>query len=135
MRYIGYRGNHLMSVVTEINEGKNLIIHHFSENISLQLLADTIKNTVEDPKYKVGMNAIWSCDEGTVVNMTSEETQALGEFARQAFDESGVGYKLALVASDDLAYGMARVYEGWSNDRAVDIKTFRKLDEAVAWME
>ena len=124
-----------MAVVTEINEKKNLVIHRFSESISLQDLTDTIKNTVEDPKYKIGMNAIWSCDEGTEIDMTSEETKTLSDFARQAFDKNGVSYKLALVAGDDLAYGMTRVYEGWSNDRSVKINSFRALDEAVAWME
>lgn len=124
-----------MAVITEINEKKNLIIHHFSQSVFLQSLVETIKNTVEDPKYKVGMNAIWACDKGTEINMTSEDTQALSEIARQAFDKNGVSYKLALVANDDLAYGMTRVYEGWSNDRPVKINSFRDMDKAIAWME
>ena len=124
-----------MAIISEINETENLIIHHFSESVSLENLTETIKNTIEDPKYKVGMNAIWSCDKGTEINMTSEETQELSEIARQAFDKNGVSYKLALVASDNLAYGMTRVYEGWSNDRSVNINSFRDLDKAIAWME
>lgn len=124
-----------MAVVTNIDEKKNLIIHRFSESISLKNLTDTIKNTVEDPKYKVGMSAIWSCDAGTEINITSEETQTLSDFARQAFDENGMSYKLALVAGEDLAYGMTRVYEGWSNDRLVDINSFRTLDKAIEWIE
>jgi hypothetical protein len=124
-----------MAVNTEIDVTKNLIIHHFSEKVSLPTLTTTIENTLADPKYRLGMDAIWICEDGTEIDMTSEDTQKISELARQSFDKEGISYKLALVASDDLAYGMTRVYEGWSNDREIKINTFRKLDEAFAWIE
>lgn len=124
-----------MAVNTEIDETKNLIIHYFSEKVSLPTLTTTIENTLADPKYRLGMDAIWICEDGTEIDMTSEDTQKISELARQSFDKEGISYKLALVASDDLAYGMTRVYEGWSNDRDIKINTFRKLDEAFVWIE
>jgi len=124
-----------MAVNTEIDVTKNLIIHHFSENVSLPALTATIENTLSNPKYRAGMDAIWICEDGTEIDMTSDDTQKISNFARQAFDKDGISYKLALVASDDLAYGMTRVYEGWSNDRDIKINTFRKLDEALVWIE
>jgi hypothetical protein len=124
-----------MTVSTEVDEVKNLIIHHFSESVNLESILKTIENAVNNPKYKPGMNAIWVCEDGTVVDMTSEETRKVSECARKAFDKNGVSYKLALVANDDLAYGMNRVYEGWSNDRPIKINTFRKIEQAFNWME
>lgn len=124
-----------MTVYTEVDEKKNLIIHHLKESISVQTITETIENTLANPKYKIGMNAIWIVEQGTDVEMSSEDAQTISECARKAFDESGVSYKLALVASDDFAYGMTRVYEGWSNDRPIMINTFRKLDEALEWIE
>ncbi len=124
-----------MAVYTEMDEKKNLIIHHLKESISAHTITETIKNTLANPKYKAGMNAIWVVEQGTDVEMSSEDTQNISEYARKVFDISGVSYKLALVASDDFAYGMTRVYEGWSNDRPIMINTFRKLDEALAWIE
>ena len=124
-----------MTVYTEVDEKKNLIIHHLKESISVHTITETIENTLANPKYKMGMNAIWIFEQGTDVDMSSKDAQNISEYARKAFDKSGVSYKLALVASDDFAYGMTRVYEGWSNDRPVTINTFRKLDEALAWIE
>lgn len=124
-----------MAVNTEIDEKRNLLIHHFSGSVSLQTLMKTIENTLTNPKYRVGMNAIWVCDDGTKVNLSSEDTQKVSEYARKVFDKKGMSYKLALVASDDLPYGMTRVYEGWSNDRPITINIFRQLDEAFAWIE
>ena len=124
-----------MAVSTEIDEAKNLIVHNFSDRVNLESILKTIENAVNNPKYRPGMNAIWVCDDGTVVDMTSEETRKVSEFARNAFDKEGISYKLALVANDDLAYGMNRVYEGWSNDRPITITTFRKIEQAYNWME
>lgn len=124
-----------MAVNTEIDTSKNLIIHYFSENVSFPVLAKTIENTVANPDYRIGMNAVWVCEDGTHVDMSSVDAQNLSEYARQSFDQTGISYKLALVADDDLAYGMNQVYEGWSNDRPIEISTFRKLDEALSWIE
>ena len=124
-----------MTVSTEVDEKRDLIIHHFSESVNLESILKTIENAVNHPQYHSGMDAIWVCDEGTTVNMTSEETRKVSEFARKAFDKEGTSYKLALVANDDLAYGMSRVYDGWSNDRPITINTFRKIEQALNWMD
>lgn len=124
-----------MTVNTEVDVKKNLIIHHLNESISVHTITETIENTLANPKFKIGMNAIWVVEQGTDVDMSSEDAQKISEYARNAFDKSGVSYKLALVASDDYAYGMTRVYEGWSNDRPITINVFRKLDEALDWIE
>ena len=124
-----------MTVSTEVDEKRDLIIHHFSESVNLESILKTIENAVNHPQYHPAMNAIWVCDDGTEVNMTSEEARKVSEFARKAFDKEGASYKLALVANDDLAYGMNRVYEGWSNDRPITINTFRKIEQALNWMD
>lgn len=123
-----------MAVNTEIDVARNLIIHHFSELVSFQIILKTIDVTLTNPKYNPGMNAIWFCEDGTKVDVSSDDAQQIAEHARKAFDKDGIRYKLALVANDDLAYGMNRVYKGWSNDRPIDINIFRKLDDAVAWI-
>lgn len=124
-----------MTVSTEIDVARNLIIHHFSDSVSLPELTKTIENTLSNPNYNVGMDAIWECEKGTRVDVSSDDAQKLSNFAREAFDSEGSGYKLALVANEDLAYGMLRVYEGWCNDRPIKINTFRNLDDALTWVD
>lgn len=124
-----------MTVSTKFDEAKNLVIHHFSESVTLQLFLTTIENTINNPGYKAGMNTICICAEGTIIDITAEETRKVSEYARKKFDRNGVSYKLALVASDDLAYGMNRVYEGWSNDRPIVINTFREVEQAFNWID
>lgn len=82
----------------------------------------------------MGMDAIWVIETGSDLDVSSEDTQIISDYARKAFDQSGISYKLALVANDDFAYGMTRVYEGWSNDRPIKINTFRKIEDALNWI-
>ena len=124
-----------MTVNTEIDVVRNLIIHHFSDSVSLPEFTKTIENTLSNPDYKVGMDAIWECKQGTKVEMSSSEAQKLSDLTGKAFDKEGSGYKLALVAKEDLAYGMLRVYEGWSSNRPVEISTFRNYDDALSWVD
>ena len=124
-----------MAVNTEVDVNKNLVIHHLTEKISVNTITETIENTLSNPQYKIGMDAIWVIEEGSDLDVSSEDTQRISDFARKAFDQNGVSYKLALVASDDFAYGMTRVYEGWSNDRPIKIHTFRKFEDAIEWID
>ena len=124
-----------MAVNTEVDVSKNLVIHHLTEKISINTITETIENTLSNPQYKIGMDAIWVIEEGSDLDVSSEDTQRISDFARKAFDKNGVSYKLALVASDDFAYGMTRVYEGWSNDRPIKIHTFRKFEDAMEWID
>ena len=132
--YYILRNKSLVTVSTEIDVVRNLIIHRFSDSVSLPELTKTIEKTLSNPDYKVGMNAIWVCDKGTEINVNSSDVQLLGDIARQAFDKKENKYKLALVANDDLAYGMLRVYEGWCSNRPISINTFRHFDDALTWI-
>lgn len=44
------------------------------------------------------------------------------------------GY-MAIVAEDSLVYGIARMYQGFSQDRTWEVRVFRRLPEAEAWLE
>lgn len=125
-----------MPIRTEVYVERNLMIHHFSEHISLPSILETMSFASTHPQYKPGMNMVWHCVTGTTIDLNADSSQAASDFARNIFDKNGQHYKAALVAVDDLPYGMLRSYEGWSNDRSsVDIQVFRELEEALVWVE
>jgi hypothetical protein len=41
--------------------------------------------------------------------------------------------RLAVVATRDLEFGLARMFETWREDRSTDVRVFRDYDEAVRW--
>lgn len=123
-----------MSVNTKIYKDKNLVVHTISELLTLTVIVRTIEKTVEDPDYLPGMNAVWHFVNLKKVDITSQDLMYVAKYASEAIDEGGKEYKLALVAGDDLPFGLTRLYEAWSSDRPVIIQNFRDLDEAMLWI-
>ena len=123
-----------MSVHTEVDVKRNLMIHSFSETASLNTIVETIDAILSHPLYKPGMSMIWFCEDGVEVDIDSEEPQKISDYARKELDRFGQVYKLALVAKEDLAYGMLRMYQSWSGDRPVEINVFRTMDDAQDWI-
>jgi len=123
-----------MAICTEVDVSKNLMVHTFTENVSLSSIVETIDATLVHPLYTPGMNMMWFCEDGVDVDVNTDDPINISNYARKIFDQFGKGYKVALVANDDLAYGMLRAYQSWSDDRPNDIQVFRKKDDAYAWL-
>lgn len=124
-----------MSVNTMINKEQNLILHTVTEYLDMSLLVETISNTLINSDYQPGMNAIWHFHDIKKMNLSSEDLMFVAEFAGKNIDKNGKHYRLALVAEEDLAFGLTRVYEAWSSGRPVTINNFRDLDDALKWVE
>jgi len=124
-----------MPVDTIISKEKNLIVHTLTGVMDLSVIVNTISKTLDDPEYQVGMNAIWHFCDTSKVNLSSEDLMYAAEYAGKKMDEDGKPYKLALVAEEDLSYGLTRVYEAWRSKCPVTVQNFRFIDDAFAWIE
>ena len=47
---------------------------------------------------------------------------------------SGLTHRLALVASEDAAFGMARMYQIQAEDHLLGLGVFRNPDDALIWL-
>lgn len=125
-----------MPVDTIISKEKNLIVHTLTGTMDLSVIVNTISKTLDDPEYQVGMNAIWHFCDTSEVKLSPEDLMYAAEYAGKKMDKSGKAYKLALVAEEDLSYGLTRVYEAWrSEESTATIQSFRFIDDAFAWIK
>lgn len=124
-----------MAIHTEVDVNMNLMVHTFTEVISLTSIVEAIDAALVHPLYKPGMNMMWFCEDGVELDIATDDPQSISNYARKKFDQFDEGYKAALVAGDDLAFGMLRVYQSWSDDRPSEINVFRKKEDALAWLE
>ena len=82
-----------------------------------------------DPDFKPSMHQLADLTHVTEVRLTAGGIQRLAE--RVPFGE---GSRRAFVVADDVAFGMARMYQILTSDHAHDLTVFRDLDEARAWL-
>jgi hypothetical protein len=95
-------------------------------------IAEYIKENVET---WIGRPVIWDLSDMDFAKVTSAE---LAEFVRdfKSLSEKKRGEKTAVVAPEDLSYGMMRVFQVFAEMRAlaIQLKVFRTIDEAKKWI-
>ena len=74
---------------------------------------------------------LWNFSSGSL-NLSSAQLQELSEYAQSKFLPPS---KVAIVASEDLAFGLSRVYEVFREQEQVELEIFRIEQEAIDWLK
>ena len=82
-----------------------------------------------DPLFNPSMDQLADLTQVTEVRLTASAIHRMAE--RNPFGE---GSRRAFVVSDDVAFGMARMYEILTSDHAHDVTVFHDLAKARAWL-
>jgi hypothetical protein len=91
------------------------------------LLQDQLR---KDPDFDPNFSQLSDLTHVTTMNITGAEMQELAE--RTAFSPTA---RRAVIARNDLAFGMARIFEQMRETRGdVGIRVFRKLEDALNWI-
>jgi len=98
-------------------------------------ILQALQELLTDPDFKTNMDVLWDFRAVTTRNIDTQEIKDLVTFIRANQTKRGSDYRVALVVSQDLHYGLARMYEAYSQDLPAQIKIFGKLDEAIAWLK
>jgi hypothetical protein len=68
---------------------------------------------------------------GTDFNLSSDQ---LSIFAARARRKTSKPQKTAIVALEDLAYGLARIYSVHREEQQTEVNVFRSEEEAMRWL-
>ena len=66
--------------------------------------------------------------------MSSEAVRQLSQMVQES-DAAFAGARWAIIASTDVVFGMARMYELLRGDASYEIRVFRSAEEAQRWVE
>ncbi len=84
----------------------------------------------KDPDFDPNFSQLTDLTHVTAMNITGAEMQELAE--RTAFSPKA---RRAVIASNDLAFGLARMFEQIREAKGdLGIRVFRKLEEALDWI-
>jgi hypothetical protein len=64
--------------------------------------------------------------------LTSTQIQELADYAKTKFSPPS---RVAIVATEDLAFGLSRMYEVFRAQEMVDIEIFRHEQDAQNWLK
>ena len=103
-----------------------------SQRVHDDELLDSYQSLLSSPDYDPDLNDL--------VDMRGVERfevsgDAIRQLVRSFARFSGADNRLAIVAGSDVVYGMARMYEQLRSDTTEEIRVFRDVDEARAWLK
>ncbi len=90
-----------------------------------------IDQIYRDPNFREPRRAIWDLAEATPM-LNVQEVRAVVAHVK-AHRPAGAG-KTAIVATGDLAFGMARMYEMLASEQQVKTRVFRDSELAQQWL-
>lgn len=118
----------------KIDKDRKLAHITASGRVNILELKDIFLETLEHEQWKAGFNML--CDYSNIENfdVSSKDIDAITSWQSSIDDLIGGG-KCAVVASKDSVYGMSRMWEIISSERSQQIGVFRKMNEALAWLD
>ena len=88
----------------------------------------------EDPRFDRAFNVLVDLRRTESDVRSSSVLRAFADFRHRWFGDKQVHAKVAVIAPQDLSFGLARMYEIYSETVPVDFVVFRAADAALAWL-
>lgn len=89
---------------------------------------------VEGAEWRTGMNELIDLGGAEMDSVTGHGLRRLAEYTERHMSRHGARPRTAIYAPRDLPFGIARMYEAFSDESPEDVQVFRDFEEAKAWL-
>lgn len=121
-----------MPVEYRIDREHSLIRVEVSEGPDLLQITETVQRLLSDPEFRPGLQILVDHSK-TNVPVTTEAVKATPMLFAQLGQRLGA-FRCAVVVPDDAPYGMTRMTEALADSGPAEVRAFRSLEEAEAWL-
>lgn len=124
----------MMTVDYRINEDQKLVYVCISGDVTLHEMLDHLDALSADPGYTAPMKKIIDfryCRSYPLTGTDQEIVARKKTSLSRVFDRE----KCAILAPNDLEYGMSRVHQALTIDSGIDTMVFRNLEETLDWLK
>ena len=122
-----------MEIRTEIDEEGGLRRHKITGRVTTSELVAALESLYSTFPRTEELSSLWDLTEAEV-DLKADEVRALAELVTQNWGKTGRA-RSAIVVTEDLAFGLARMYESMVTARTSSpVRICRELDQAVAWL-
>ncbi|MEM7515677.1 MAG: hypothetical protein AAF368_01955 [Planctomycetota bacterium] len=97
-------------------------------------LASLVRSKLEDPEFRPEFNVLCDFNEADMAAVSSEEIREVAELFRTD-SERFAGGRWAIAVSSDLNFGLAQMFTKLAEFLPVEVRAFRDVTEAGAWLE
>jgi len=121
------------SIERSVDKNAQLTIYIAKGTVS----SEEIKTAISD-FYQLGpvtRNVLWDVSQAVLTDLSTEDVHQISQVPRNFLELRKDG-KTAIVAPDDLAYGLSRMYQGSSQPEELpfEVQVFRDSETAHKWL-
>lgn len=109
------------------------VLAHVGATSDIEFLA-FYKKLFEGGQYDPAMNHLVDLRQADSTSRSSEILRQFAEYVQEKTADMKVRPKVAVVAPEDISFGLARMYEFFAGSVPWDFVVFRAWDAAVAWL-
>jgi hypothetical protein len=123
-----------MTIEYSFFEELKLVLVRISESVTFGQMTAYLHSLSKDPRYSPPMKKLVDFRECRNYALTREEAEKFAIFNRE-LSHVFSGEKCAIVAPDDLEFGMSRVHEMYTSGSGLEISVFRRMPDALGWLD
>ncbi len=122
-----------MTVNTVVDKKASVAIHTVTGEITFQEIRSSYESVHSHPDFQENMNSIWDIRDADASKFDSQEVIKIARYF-ETQTKTRAKYKVAVIVSRDLEYGVSRKYQVAAADLPAKIGIFINLDEAKKWV-
>lgn len=119
-----------MGMSYRIDRERRVVLTRAWGVLSTHELVDVTSRILLDPRFDPTYRSLGDLREVTDITVDTLDTAHMA--ATPLF---APGTRRAIVATSDLAYGMARMFAAYAERNGQDVRIFRQMPDAEAWLE
>lgn len=121
-----------MPVHLEFEPTRNFVREVLSEEITVADFLASIDVKINDPRFVPGIKIL--CDaRGAGINLGYDDIERIVGKIRNATAMTQT--RMALLRSDDLGFGLPRMFQAISDSAGMNVSVFRREGDAMVWLE
>ncbi|MBW2446411.1 MAG: hypothetical protein JRG83_10830 [Deltaproteobacteria bacterium] len=117
----------------EIDESRNLVVARVSGSVDSETLLAHLTRIKEDVRLRPGYRSWFDLTDAEPGDVGGEFVRRAADIARR-FDERTGPVRVAVLAPDDLTFGLARMYSLLVGSLQREVRVFRSAADARAWL-
>jgi len=112
-----------------IDEELGVVFGTFAGTVTLSDLIEAQRALMADPRFRPHLSLLLDTRDAADVRLSAEDVRTLSRSTAL-----GPGARRAIVATTDLRFGLARMYEMLSAGRPDQTAVFRTIEDALDWL-
>jgi hypothetical protein len=110
------------------------VLFEISGEFTIADYMEAMKRFQQSEFFRPGIPSIWDFRQVMPEGVTREDLRAIADYQEEIASERGPTWKVALVVSSDLGYGLSRMFEAYADAAPNEVMVFRNMEKAEAWI-